>query len=89
MRHQTSKRIDSLNTLQQQAFRHWLTMLAICTCLSACSNKPGDADIQQDLAATYECPILQVSDVKKVDGAEVDGKVYEVAFTYTVSIKGV
>lgn len=87
MRHQTSKRIDSLTTLQQQPFRHWLTTLAICTCLSACSNKPGDTDIQQDLAATYECPILQVSDVKKVDGAEVDGKVYEVAFTYTVSIK--
>lgn len=63
-------------------------MLAICTCLSACSNKPGDTDIQQDLAATYECPILKVSDVKKVDGAEVDSKVYEVAFTYTVSIKG-
>jgi uncharacterized protein YecT (DUF1311 family) len=88
MRHQTSKRIDSFPTLQQQPFRHWLTTLAICTCLSACSNKPGDTDIQQDLAATYECPILQVSDVKKVDGAEVDGKVYEVAFTYTVSIKG-
>lgn len=68
-----------------------LISLAVCSAailLTACSNKPGDADIQQDLAATYECPILQVSDVKKVDGAEVDGKVYEVAFTYTVSIKG-
>ncbi|WP_147692796.1 lysozyme inhibitor LprI family protein [Vogesella mureinivorans] len=68
-----------------------LISLAVCSAailLTACSNKPGDADIQQDLAATYECPILQVSDVKKVDGAETDGKVYEVAFTYTVSIKG-
>lgn len=68
-----------------------LISLAVCSAailLTACSNKPGDADIQQDLAATYECPILEVSDVKKVDGAEVDGKVYEVAFTYTVSIKG-
>lgn len=68
-----------------------LISLAVCSAailLTACSNKPGDADIQQNLAATYECPILQVSDVKKVDGAEVDGKVYEVAFTYTVSIKG-
>jgi uncharacterized protein YecT (DUF1311 family) len=68
-----------------------LISLAVCSAailLTACSNKPGDTDIQQDLAATYECPILAVSDVKKVDGAEVDDKVYEVAFTYTVNIKG-
>lgn len=68
-----------------------LISLAVCSAailLTACSNKPGDTDIQRDLAVTYECPILAVSDVKKVDSAEVDGKVYEVAFTYTVSIKG-
>lgn len=68
-----------------------LISLAVCSAailLTACSNKPGDTDIQQDLAATYECPILAVSDVKKVDGAEAEGRQYEVAFTYTVSIKG-
>lgn len=56
--------------------------------LTACSSKPETADIQKDLAAAYACPLIELSDVKKVDGAEANGKLYEVAFTHTVSVKG-
>lgn len=56
--------------------------------LTACSFKPETADIQKDLAAAYACPLIELSDVKKVDGAEANGKLYEVAFTHTVSVKG-
>lgn len=42
---------------------------------------------QKELSKVYDCPILELSDVKKVDGAE-NGKFYDVAFTHAVSIKG-
>ena len=64
-------------------------LIALCAAgLTACSSKPDTADIQKELAAAFDCPILELSDVKKVDGAEVDNKHYDVAFTYTMSIKG-
>jgi len=63
-------------------------LLACLLGLSACSFKPDSADIERELAEVYQCPILELSDVKKVDGAEVSDKLYDVAFTYTASIKG-
>lgn len=65
--------------------------LAVVACvggLAACSSKPETADIQKDLAEAYACPVIELSDVKKVDGAEADGKLYDVSFTHTVSVKG-
>lgn len=65
--------------------------VAVVVCvvgLAACSSKPETADIQKDLAEAYACPVIELSDVKKADGAAVDGKLYDVSFTHTVSIKG-
>lgn len=65
--------------------------VAVVACvvgLAACSSKPETTDIQRDLAEAYACPVIELSDVMKADGAEADGKLYDVSFTHTVSIKG-
>lgn len=64
-----------------------IAVLATTLALAGCSSQPETADIQKDLAEAYACPILELSDVKKVDGAS-NGKFYDVAFTHTMSIKG-
>lgn len=64
-----------------------IAVLATTLALAGCSSQPETADIQKDLAEAYACPILDLSDVKKVDGA-ANGKFYDVAFTHTMSIKG-
>ncbi|RZI43663.1 DUF1311 domain-containing protein [Herbaspirillum sp. HC18] len=66
----------------------FIGMLSCVLILGACSSKPESADIRKELTEGYACPVFELSDVKKIDGAEVDGKLYDVAFTYTVSIKG-
>ena len=65
-----------------------MAVLACAVGLTACSSKPETADIQKDLAEAYACPVIELSDVKKADGAATDGKLYDVSFTHTVSIKG-
>ena len=65
----------------------WIAALATTVTLAGCSSRPETADIQKDLAEAYACPILELSEVKKVDGA-ANGKSYDVAFTHTLSIKG-
>ncbi|MGB9670489.1 MAG: hypothetical protein ACPLXR_04935 [Halothiobacillaceae bacterium] len=40
------------------------------------------------MAEAYACPVIELSDVKKADGAATDGKLYDVSFTHTASIKG-
>lgn len=65
-----------------------VAVLACVVGLAACSSKPETADIQKDLAEAYACPVIELSDVKKADGAAADGKLYDVSFTHTVSIKG-
>jgi len=65
-----------------------VAVLACAVGLTACSSKPETADIQKDLAEAYACPVIELSDVKKADGAEADGKLYDVSFTHTVSVKG-
>ena len=64
-----------------------IAVLATTVALAGCSSQPETADIQKDLAEAYACPILELSEVKKVDGA-ANGKSYDVKFTHTVSIKG-
>ena len=55
-----------------------VVIIAATACiLAACSSKPETADIQKDLAEVYACPIIELSDVKKVDGADVGGKLYD------------
>ncbi|TXH88342.1 MAG: hypothetical protein E6Q78_12120 [Rhodoferax sp.] len=65
-----------------------LAVVACVACLVACSSQPETADIQKDLAEAYACPVIELSDVKKADGAKADGKLYDVSFTHTVSVKG-
>ena len=64
-----------------------IAVLATTVALAGCSSQPETADIQKDLAEAYACPILELSEVKKVDGA-ANGKSYDVTFTHTMSIKG-
>ena len=65
----------------------WIAALATTVTLAGCSSQPETADIQKDLTEAYACPILELSEVKKVDGA-ANGKSYDVTFTHTMSIKG-
>ena len=53
-----------------------VAVLACAVGLTACSSKPETADIQKDLAEAYACPVIELSDVKKADGAAADGKLY-------------
>ena len=63
--------------------------IALCaTGLTACSSKPDSSDIQKELAEAYKCRVLELSEVKKNDGAEVGKNLYDVAFSYTISVKG-
>ena len=64
-------------------------IIALCVAgLTACSSKPGSSDIQKELAEAYKCRVLELSEVKKNDGAEVGKNLYDVAFSYTISVKG-
>jgi ribosomal protein S6E (S10) len=86
-----TKRIVLFNIMEKKMDSFKIKRIFLLTCLfglSACSSKPEDADIQKEMAEAFNCPIFELSDVKKVDGAEVDNKHYDVAFTYTLSIKG-
>lgn len=56
--------------------------------LAGCSDKPSQGDVAKALAAVYECPILEVRDVKKLDGEPGPQGSYDVALSYTVAIKG-
>ena len=47
----------------------WIAALATTVTLAGCSSQPETADIQKDLTEAYACPILELSEVKKVDGA--------------------
>ena len=56
--------------------------------LAACSSKPDSADIEKRLSEAYNCPILELSEVKKNDGAEAGKNLYDVAYSVTASVKG-
>jgi hypothetical protein len=63
-----------------------------CTLIGAlllvgCSTKPGAVDIEKALTETFQCPMLEVSDVKKTDGIAT-GAGYEVSYTYKVNLVG-
>lgn len=70
------------------AMARCLLMALSITGLAACSSKPDSADIKKEMAAVLDCPILELSEVNKVDGASVGDNLYDVAFTYTLAIKG-
>lgn len=65
-----------------------LTLLALLALAGCSSSKPGTSDIEAGLAAVYDCPILEVRDVKKLNGEPGPQGTYQVAVTYTVAFKG-
>ena len=77
----------SIKMLSSKPETGWLSLLVVTAFLAGCSSRPESGDIQTELEKIYDCPILELSDVKKVDGA-ASGTFYDVAFTHTVSIKG-
>lgn len=65
-----------------------LAVLPLALLAAGCSSKPGPADIEAALAAAYDCPVLEVRDVKKLNGEPGPQGTYNVDFSYTVAIKG-
>lgn len=68
-----------------------LAIIAVATLsigVTGCSSKPGDSDIRTSLANEFQCPILEINDVKKTDGAELGNHSYQVSYTFEVALKG-
>jgi hypothetical protein len=70
-----------------------VSQIAVVACffaaaLSGCSSKPAVKDIEAELAKVYECPLLEVRDVKRIDGEPESQGLYSVAFSYVVALKG-
>jgi hypothetical protein len=56
--------------------------------LVGCSSKPGESDIKTSLTNEFQCPILEITDLKKTDGVDRGGRTYEVSYTFEVGLKG-
>lgn len=78
----------AITKIRMQTAVQGLGVLLCAVALAGCSSRPEAADIQKELAQVYSCPILVLSAVAKVDGAEAGRNQYDVAFTHTISIKG-
>ncbi|USX15555.1 hypothetical protein NHH88_07170 [Oxalobacteraceae bacterium OTU3CAMAD1] len=65
-----------------------IAVTALSIGVSGCSSKPGESDIKTSLATEFQCPILEINDVKKTDGAELGNHSYEVSYTFKVALKG-
>ena len=64
-----------ISEINMKIFSMRRLIIALCVAgLAACSSKPGSSDIQKELAEAYKCRVLELSEVKKNDGAEV-GKI--------------
>jgi hypothetical protein len=65
-----------------------IAVAAFSICVTGCSSKPGESDIKTSLANEFQCPILEINDVKKTDGAELGNQRYEVSYTFKVALRG-
>lgn len=65
-----------------------IAVAALSIGMSGCSSKPVESDIKTNLANEFQCPILEINDVKKTDGAELGNHSYEVSYTFEVALKG-
>ncbi len=61
---------------------------ALLVSLAGCSGKPGASDIERALVTAYDCPLLDIRDVKKLNGVPGPQGTYDVAFSYVVAVKG-
>jgi hypothetical protein len=71
-----------------KAIRLSYPILAAAILLGGCNSKPSGSDVERELLASYDCPLLEITDVNKVDGAPRNDGDYEVAFTYQVKLVG-
>lgn len=71
-----------------RAFQMAIVAGVAAAALSGCSSKPDVKDIEAELARVYECPLLEVRDVKRLDGEPEAKGLYSVAFSYVVALKG-
>lgn len=65
-----------------------ITLPFVALALTGCSSRPESKDIETALGEVYECPVLEVKGVKKIDGEPGPQGSYDVAFEYTVAFKG-
>lgn len=65
-----------------------VAVVALSVGVTGCSSKPGDSDIKTSLANEFQCPILEINDVKKTDGAELGNHSYQVSYSFEVALKG-
>ena len=65
-----------------------IAVAALSIGMSGCSSKPGESDIKTSLANEFQCPILEINDVKKTDGVDLGNHSYEVSYTFEVALKG-
>ena len=65
-----------------------ITAATLAIGVTGCSSKPGESDIKTGLANEFQCPILEINEVKKTDGVERRDHSYEVSYTFEVGLKG-
>ena len=73
-----------LNKIPQ---RMMTTLAAFMFLITGCSLRPTENDIQRDLSSAYQCSILEVKNVKKIDGKSFDDG-YGVRFSYEILVSG-
>jgi hypothetical protein len=56
--------------------------------LAGCNSRPESKDIEAALGAVYGCPAFSLQGVKKTNGEPGPQGSYDVAFEYTVAVKG-
>ena len=76
-------------TLHSRTLHLACAAAALSTLLTACgSSSPGVSEIENMLAASYQCSPFVVKSVKKLDGASVSDNLYDVTFSYELEFKG-
>lgn len=56
--------------------------------LAGCNSRPESKDVEAALGAVYGCPAFSLQGVKKTNGEPGPQGSYDVAFEYTVAVKG-
>lgn len=77
--------------MQQKSVSYWATGLVAVSAIfftGGCTSKPEASDINAAIESELSCPLLEVSDVEKTDGLPNANGMYEVAYTWTMKLKG-
>ncbi|WP_191002144.1 lysozyme inhibitor LprI family protein [Cupriavidus pauculus] len=76
------------SVFQSGPVRMLLATVLLGASLAGCSSKPGSDDLERELVHAYRCPLLDVADVKKVDGASDGNNAYQIAYSFRLELKG-